>query len=120
MSIEIGTAFQLVGDSNHPWFVVSKVMGNKVLAVNITDAEKCSDRSCLIGVAEHPIVTKPSAVFYKKAREFDAKKLEKELDKGLNVRRLEKCEQRLLERIIQGALKSDDLTAKFLRYVSHK
>ena len=110
-----GTAFWPKGA--HPWVVISRTIKGKVLAVNITDVSHCPDSPCKIGVGDHPAITKPSAAYYKKAREFDAAKIDRELNSGVHAKRLAPCSAQLLARIIRGAKAADDLTARFLDYL---
>jgi hypothetical protein len=110
-----GTAFWPIGA--HPWVVVSRTIKGKVLAVNITDADHCPDSTCKLNVGDHPCITKPSAIYYKKAREFDAAKIDQELSSGKNAKKLAPCSQQLLNKIIRGARDADDLTARFRDYL---
>lgn len=112
-----GTAFQLVGDEFHRWIVISTVKDGKVLAVNVTDEANCPNSPCKVHVGDHPSITKPSAIFYKKAREFSAAAIDNELQSGINIRQLDDCSQELLGRIIHGAHHADDLTARLLDYL---
>src|SRR5258706_478217 len=96
-----GTVFQLIPEGdNHFWIVVSRERHGLVLAVNTTDAEKCPDSPCKINVGDHPSITKPSSIYYRKAREFDGRKIDKELANGRYVRRLPDCSPLILQRII--------------------
>src|SRR2546426_1182410 len=110
-----GTVFQIIPEGgNHFWIVISEVMNGKVLAVNVTDAKHCQDSPCKIGVGDHPVIEKPSAVHYRKAREFDARLVDDRLAAGTLVRQLADCTPELLNRIIEGARIADDLTMRFL------
>jgi hypothetical protein len=114
-----GTVFQVIPEGgNHFWIVVSTVRNGLVLAVNITDIRNCPDSPCVIEVGEHPAVTKRSVVFYRKAREFDAGKIDLFLAGGTQLRQLPDCSADLLARIIQGAKVADDLTLRFLDYLT--
>jgi hypothetical protein len=110
-----GTAFWPIGA--HPWVVISRTIKGKVLAVNITDSDHIPNSPCKLNVGDHPCISKPSAIYYKKAREFDAAKIDQELISGKKVNPLAPCSQSLLNRIIRGAKDSDDLPPKFLDYL---
>lgn len=110
-----GTAFWPIG--SHPWVVISRPIKGKVLAVNITDVGNCPDSPCKVNVGDHPCIKKPSAIYYKKAREFDAVKIDQELSSGKNAKKLSPCSPQLLARIVRGAKVADDLTAKLLDYL---
>lgn len=116
--IHPGTVFQIKGVGFHAWVVISKPLNGKVLAVNFTDVKNSPDSPCKIGIGEHPIINKPSAVYYKKAREFDVDLLNHHLNNSKELGQLEDCSRPLLERIIQGAKESDELTLRFLAYLS--
>src|SRR4051794_12260070 len=107
-----GTAFWPHG--GHPWIVISRTIKGRVLAVNVTDVATCPHSPCKLNVGDHPCVLKPSAIYYKKAREFDAAKIDRELQSGANAKALAPCSKQLLARIIKGAKDADDLTARLL------
>jgi hypothetical protein len=110
-----GTAFWPEGA--HPWVVISRTIKGRVLAVNITDEDHCPDSPCKLKVGDHPCIKKPSAIYYRKAREFDAAKIDRELSSGKTTKKLAPCSTELLSRIIRGAKHADDLTARFRDYL---
>ena len=112
-----GTVFQLIGESHHIWVVASRELNGKVLCVNFTDAAKCLDSPCQVSAGEHRSIVKPSAVFYRKAREFTAANIDAQLLQGAVVKH-EDCTAALLKKIVNGAFQADDLTARFLDYFS--
>jgi len=112
-----GTVFQLVGQSFHRWVIVSVEREGRVLALNITDREWTPDSPCLIEQHEHPSLSKPSAIYYKKARTFIADEVRKELALQRSVRLLAPCPPNLLARIISGAFASDEFTASLLKFL---
>ena len=115
-----GTVFQLKGDDFHRWVIVSGIKDGKVLAVNITDETNCPDSPCKLKKGDHSSLTKDSAVFYKKAREFSAAAIDQELKSGANIRALDNCSAEVLDRIIKGAAKADDLTPRLREYLSNE
>ena len=112
-----GTVFQLEGQDHHIWFVISKEIAGLVLAVNATDESHCPDSPCKLKPGDHPRIRKPSAIYYRKAREFEARKIDREIASGKFVKQLEDCSLSILERIIAGAKKADDLTLRFRDYL---
>ena len=112
-----GTVFQLVGDGHHFWVVISPVKNGNVLAINITDVQHSPDSPCKLNVGDHPNITKPSVAFYRKAREFDAQAIDREIQSGAAVRQLADCRPDVLQRMIDGAKTADDLTCRFLEYL---
>ena len=115
---EPGTVFQIVPEgSNHYWVVISTPRDGKVLIVNITDERHCPDSPCKVAIGEHPSVDKASAVYYRKARVFEAARIDEQLQNPTLVRQLENCTPELLQKIIDGARKAEDLTLRFLDYL---
>jgi hypothetical protein len=115
-----GTVFQLIPEGgNHFWVVISKEQDGMVLAVNTTDARKCPDSPCILEVREHPTIIKRTAIIYRKAREFESLKIDREIASGTYVRRLEDCSHVLLQRIINGAKVANDLTFRLRGYLFH-
>ena len=112
-----GSVFQLVGDGHHCWIVISLVRNGTVLAVNITDVKHSPDSPCKLNVGDHPHITKPSVAYFRKAREFDAQSIDREIQAGIAVRQLPDCRPDVLQRIIDGAKIADDLTCRFLEYL---
>jgi hypothetical protein len=113
----LGTIFRLKGDRFHRWIVISEPKNGKVLCVSVIDESKCPDSPCKIKIGDHACITKPSSISYFHAREFGADAIDRELAAGTNVESWANCSQQLVARIITGAKKADDLTAKFLDYL---
>jgi hypothetical protein len=115
---EPGTVFQIVPEGgNHFWVVISAELNGKILAVNITDEGHCPDSPCKVAVGEHPRLVKASVAYYRKAREFEAVKVDEQLQNPTLVRRLENCSPELLRKIVEGARNAEDLTFRFLDYL---
>ena len=113
-----GLFFQLIPEGgNHFWVVISPVMNGLVLAVNITDFENCPQSPCVFEAGAHAVITKRSVAFYRKAREFEARKIDHLLEAGQYLRRLQDFPPELLERLVAGARKADDLTFRFRKYL---
>lgn len=113
-----GTVFQLVPEGgNHFWIVISKEKDGLVLAVNFTDGENWPDSPCLLQPGEHPEIKKPSTICYRRAHEFESQKIDALCAQGTLVRQLANFSPALLQRVIDGAKKADDLTLRFLDYL---
>ena len=113
-----GLVFQLTSEGdNHFWVVISPIVKGLVLAVNITDFAHCPDSPCVFEAGSHPIIYKKSSAYYRKAREFDADKIDQLLKDGQHVRRLTDFTPELLSRLVAGAKSSNDLTFRFLKYL---
>src|ERR1035437_8665807 len=105
-----GTVFQLIPEGgNHFWVVISKEKNGMVLAVNTTDSQKCPDSPCFLQIGDHPAITKPTAIIYRKAREFESRKIDEQIASGRYVRQLVDCNATLLQKIISGAKVADNL-----------
>jgi hypothetical protein len=111
-----GLVFQPLAEGCHPWIIISEERDGKVLAVNITDVSGFNNPTCVLGIGDHPIVTKPSAVYYKIAQEFIVTKLEKNLKKYCTVHK-DLCSNEVLARIIEGALIDEDFTPRLREYL---
>jgi hypothetical protein len=113
-----GLAFQLKGDGNHLWIVISKEKDGKVLSVNATDSKNAADSPCQIAEGEHEWIKKPSAIFYRKAREFSVTEVEKQISSGTALIRHKDASPELLGKIIEAAFQAEDLTRRFLDYLT--
>jgi hypothetical protein len=115
----LGKVFRLTDQSveSHFWIIVSEPLDGKVLAVNVTDGANCPDSPCKLAVGDHPRITIPSAIIYRKAREFQASIIEHESQRPYHLQFFADATPELLEVIIAGARTADDLTAKLLRYL---
>jgi hypothetical protein len=114
-----GTMFRLSEQTinSHCWLVISEPLDGKVLCVNITDGGNCPDSPCHLAIGEHACITKPSAIVYRRAREFDAQKIVAEKARPVALSFLDEASPALLSKVIQGARQADDLTARLLSYL---
>lgn len=114
-----GLVFQLTSEGgNHFWVVISPVVNGLVLAVNITDFLNCPDSPCVFEAGVHEVITKRSVAYYRKAREFEACKIDQLLEAGQYLRRLKDFPPELLHHLVAGATKADDLTFRFRKYLA--
>jgi len=111
-----GKVFKLKEEEGHPWFIISHEIDGKVLAVNVSDANKHPDSTCVINQGAHDVIVKDSAVLYWRAREMIVSKLEKSLSSYAYV--YPDCSEPLLQAIINGARDPESgLTLKFKKYL---
>lgn len=111
-----GTVFKLNGDiTTHYWIIISEEVDGKYLAVNITDINNYPDSTCLLNAGDHPVIIKPSCIFYKKAKRFPSAGMAETLAKHAIT--FEACSEELLKKIIEGAFISEDLTPSLLCYL---
>ena len=101
----------------HYWIIISEPLGGMVLSINLTDGGKCQDSPCHLRIGEHQCITKPSAVNYRKSKEFRADILLAELENPRFLQFYEEASPALLSKIVEGAKQADDLTARFLNYL---
>lgn len=109
-----GTVFIPPFSGAHRWFVISNNIGGEVLTVNITDA-KHEDSTCILQPGDHVCVEKLSAVVYRRAKSWLVQELERNL--GACTVYEELAGEALLQRMRTGAVKSEDLAKKFLKFV---
>ena len=111
-----GTVFQPLAEGMHPWFIISDERDGKVLAVNISDADKHPESTCFLFRDEHESVKKDSGVFYRQAMLMEVTKLKKDLKQYCTV--FPDCPEEILKRIIAGALHEDSgLALKYRKYL---
>jgi hypothetical protein len=107
----IGTSFQPIGFDEHLWVVISEENDDgEVLCVNITDAKHYPESTCHLGSGDHPFIIKPSVVVYKSkgVRLWPAKAIDNCFKSG-SYRKHQDFKREIIERIINGAFKSDDM-----------
>jgi hypothetical protein len=114
-----GTMFRLAEHlvGSHYWLVISEPLSGKVLCVNITDGMNCPDSPCHLSIGEHSCITKPSAIVYRRAREFSAEIIAAEKNNPRDLEFFDDASPAMLSRIIAGAKIADDLTARLLDYL---
>lgn len=109
-----GTVFVPPIRGGHRWFVISDVVDGEVLTVNITDAEH-EDSTCILEPGDHPCVAKLSAVRYRSAKAWPVQELRNNL--ALCKVHPNVASPALLQRMIEGGLKSEDLAKKFRKFL---
>ena len=109
-----GTVYSPPFPGAHRWFVISDVVDGEVLTVNITDAEH-EDSTCILQPGDHACVTKLSAVRYRGAKAWPVQELRNNLT--LCKVHPDLASATLLQRMIDGGLKSEDLAKKFLKFL---
>jgi len=103
----------------HPWFVCTQPNAlGLVVVVNVTDASKAFDKTCIIRAGEHPLIIKDSAVYYDLAELFSAASLDTQIKKGV-VKAGPTASDELMIRIRDGARDSahtpDDVRVAVIR-----
>jgi len=96
-------------DPNHPlhlWFVCTLPNEGRVVIVNLTSADACVDRSCLITPGEHPFVTHDSLIQYQRGSVAKAEDIELAFARGLFFSR-QPASDALIAKIRAGALRSE-------------
>ena len=95
---------------SHLWIIISDPScdGENVLIVNVTDATKHHDDSCVLTAAEHDWLTKESCVAYQFAKVTSVSDLQKALSLGL-LHPKTPVSAEVLQRVLLGAYESDEL-----------
>ena len=88
-----------------------------VLLVNISSVKNNTpiDSTCLLNIGDHPFITKPSFVYYKKAEIFSVTGINQQIAEG-NYTVKEDCDNEVFNRILNGFSISDDVKLKVLRF----
>src|SRR2546423_1478389 len=115
--VKLGTAFQLKGDGNHLWVVISERNSEgKVVTVNLTDARHYPESTCHLAIGDHVFINKPCVIRYKSPRLWRASDIERYLTSGTFIQHPD-ISAALMDRIIEGAFASEDLPPIFLAYI---
>ena len=111
MNLDPGVCFQIQGDGYHLKVVVTfPDKDANVLLFGLTGVENVNDRLCVFDAGDHPFITKPSAIAYRRRwllpySGFDASRLK--------FHQRFPCEH--LVRIIEGAHLSEELEPRYQR-----
>jgi hypothetical protein len=84
----------------------------KVLSVNMTSylhTIRRKNSTCILEIADHPCITKKSVINYSDARISLASEIQKDIDLGLIKIEKELISEALLNKILTGLTKSDNL-----------
>jgi hypothetical protein len=115
-----GTAIKLKADAfkTHLWIVVSEVHPQKkvVLAFNLTDRDNYPTCCCILNPGEHEYIEKPSAVRYFSPKLWDPQQLAAKIKDG-TFEQYQDASEALLEKIVAGARKSEDLDPYYLEFL---
>lgn len=90
----------------HPWFVCTQPDRNGFLvAVNVTDAERAQDKTCILRRGDHQLIIKDSAVYYDLAELRSLESFKVMIDRK-TIKPGEPASDELIVRIRQGAIDS--------------
>lgn len=115
------------GDNKHLFTIIIEPLvlpqtGRKpiVILVNFTSIRDDIpyDDACIIQAGEHPFIQHKSYISYRNARIDSVAHIENLLEKGVFIEK-EPCSQKLLEKILQGALKSKRIPREFKRIIEY-
>jgi len=95
-------------DGGHPWVVASRPDNSCVVTLNVTDAERWSDKSCIITPEQHKSLSKDSAVAYERAELERLQDLESDRRCGALIIR-DKFSDQVMQDIFKGAEKTKQL-----------
>lgn len=103
-------------NTKHLYIVISIIDNNtKALFVNVT-TKKDRDMSCILKPGDHEFVTRDSEINYGDAKTAEIDKLTEAMNKSI-IEPQEPVTNDLLNRILEGALNSDALPQKYLKYI---
>jgi hypothetical protein len=124
-----GTAFywkKSIGDRSHLYFVLTdpdEVNGKVVVvAVNITGKTERglgSDHTVILNVDDHPFITKPSVVVYRRAEFFDASKLVRYINEERSLS-ADELDDEVFQKIQKGVIESELTPPEILEYCQQK
>ncbi len=99
------------GVDGHLWVIVSDPSqdADRLVIVSFTTYGRYKDQTCAVRPGDHPFVTRDTLVCYSDARIATNAQLELLVTKGL-MKRNKPVSAELLERIRQGAWKSDEIS----------
>jgi hypothetical protein len=88
-----------------------------VLLVNISSVKNNIpiDGTCLLNIGDHPFITKPSFVYYKKAEIFSVTGINQQIAEG-NYMVQEDCDDEVFSRILNGFAVSDDVKRNVFKF----
>lgn len=118
-----GTILIPSGPTKHLHFVCSdpvfypRVGKECVLLVNISsiNGDIIHDSTCELNVGDHPFITKPSYVYYKKAELFGSENIERNVAAG-EFQIHAPCDEDVFKRILKGFDASDDVSRKVYNF----
>jgi len=103
----------------HLWIILtdpSRADGKSV-AANVTDFQNNQgDTTCVLDVGDHPRITKRSVINYNDAQMVDESKLQ-EAERSKYIVKCEPATERLLAKVQEGALTSDDMNPRLAERV---
>ena len=88
-----------------------------VLLVNISSIKSGVplDSTCILNIGDHPFVSKPSFIYYKKAEIFSVVGIEQQIAEGSYTLR-EDCSDEVFTRILAGFELSEDVALKVYKF----
>lgn len=121
--LQLGSCVYWVSSNGreHPYFVITKPFGDppSVLAVNITDFDKCPDKTVELD-SGHAAIKKKSAVFYKGIEIWLVQKIEDEMNDGEKQTQPHHsepvCSPEFLKILQEGLMKSPYTAMKYKRF----
>ena len=105
-----GTIFLRSGDDNHTWVVLSDPAkdADRILVVNWTTHEAYKEQTCILETGEHACISRRSCVYYIGAKIERLSSLQY-AEACNNILVKGKLDDRVLQRIREGAAKSDNI-----------
>jgi len=105
--------------TEHLYIVISPIIDNKVLFVNVTTRKVSSDCSCTLGRGDHDFINHDSVINYGDALDAEVAKITEAIEQKI-FKPHTPVSPVLLKKIQQGALSSPAFKPKFLKYLPSK
>lgn len=102
-------------DTVHLFAIISDIIDNKVLMINVTTNRDGKDQTCIINKGDHPFVKNKSVINYADATEADPKAIDKAM--GIAISAHAPLSEKLLKRIQEGCHVSPAFKPKFKKYL---
>jgi hypothetical protein len=119
IAIDIGYTFlsrNVEYPTKHLYIVISPIIEEKILIVNVTSKKEKSDLSCILQKGVHDFLRHDSVVNYRDATDADVKNVIKAVQCNL-FEPQKSISSALLARIHKGALISPTFKPKYLKYI---
>ncbi len=117
--VAVGDCFLIRNPANsttHIYFVIAEQQDN-VLLFNATTYKSGKDSSCILNPGDHDFIVRHSCISYENALISDTKDIINALNAGQITRRPPKLGDEILQKIIDGAFRSDAISKKHLNFL---
>lgn len=103
-------------DTRHLYIVIAIIGEDKALFVNVTTKRENRDDTCILRENDHDFIKHDSVINYGDAKIAQISKIEEAISGGIFTTQAP-VSDKLLKRILRGALNSSDLPLKHLKHI---